>query len=53
MDRQVRGLQKALGWLAAAVLAVLNHCLERGVGIVVISHDAPLLSRLCSRRITL
>jgi len=33
--------------------AVLNHCQERGVGIVVISHDAPLLSRLCSRRITL
>ena len=33
--------------------AVLAHCREHGVGIVVISHDPALLDRLCSRRVVL
>ena len=32
---------------------VMDHCRERGVGMLVISHDAALLSRVCSRTISL
>ncbi len=32
---------------------VMDHCRERGVGMLVISHDAALLSRVCFRTISL